>query len=108
MNWYFTKRIRQLGLIKKKDKHTEPAASTNPPLQVAPPKLLPTVTSRPQQPPTPPPTQSYSLGNETEIKKHMKTLELKKGNERIHQLTWKNCLIVQTFNIRHNMKKRFK
>ena len=43
----------------------------------------------------PPPAKSYSLGNETEIEKHMKTLELKKVNERIHQLR-KKCLIMQT------------
>ena len=52
------------------------------------------------------PPQPYSLGNERELKKQMKILQLKKVNKRIHQPR-KKCLIIQTYGIRHYMKKLF-
>ena len=52
------------------------------------------------------PPQPYSLGNERELKKQMKILELKKVNKRIHQPK-KKSLIIQTYGIRHYMKKLF-
>ena len=52
------------------------------------------------------PPQPYSLGNERELKKQMKILQLKKVNKRIYQPR-KKCLIIQTYGIRHYMKKLF-
>ena len=84
--------MHQLGLIVFLNENTKPGSTD--PLQVAP--------SRPQTPP-PPPFLPYCLGNEREIRKQLKLLELKKVNERIHQRR-KKCLIIQTYGIRHYMK----
>ena len=81
--------------------HTEPGSTDPPPptppppSQFAPPKRL--------SPPASCTPLPYWLGNEREIKKQMKILELKKVNERIHQLR-KKCLIIQTHGLRHYMK----
>ena len=82
--------------------HTEPG-STDPPPTPPPPHSLPLPKDCHLQAPASCTPLPYWLGNEREIKKQMKILELKKVNERIHQLR-KKCLIIQTHGLRHYMK----
>ena len=99
MNWSFTKRMHQLGLIVFLNEYTEVNQGQLSPYRLPLPKDWHLQAPAPWISPPPLPYIPYSLENEREIKKQLKLLALKKVNERIH-IPSEKCLVIQTYGIR--------